>query len=58
MVLPGNFRKRIFISIKVRIGDDCQHLIHCTENLIYVFPQVKLCGLVPNSYIHVSVSDL
>jgi hypothetical protein len=30
---------------------------HCTENLIYVFPEMKLCGLVPGSYIHVSVSD-
>ncbi len=31
---------------------------HCTENLIYVFPEMKLRGLIPNSYIHVSVSDL
>ncbi len=31
---------------------------HCTENLIYVFPEMKLCGLVPNSYIHFSVSNL
>jgi hypothetical protein len=30
---------------------------HCTENLIYVFPEMKLRSLVPNSYIHVSVSD-
>jgi hypothetical protein len=32
-------------------------LLHCSENPIYVFPVLKLCGLVPNSYIHVSVSD-
>jgi hypothetical protein len=32
--------------------------LHCTENLIYVFPEMKLCGLVPNSYILLSVSDL
>ncbi len=32
--------------------------LHCTENPIYVFPKRKLCDLVPNSYIHVSVSDL
>jgi hypothetical protein len=32
--------------------------IHCTENPIYVFPEMKLRGLVPNSYIHVSVSGL
>ncbi len=31
---------------------------HCTQNLIYVFSEMKLLGLVPNSYIHVSVSDL
>jgi hypothetical protein len=28
------------------------------ENPIYVFPEIKLHGLVPNSYIHVSVSSL
>jgi hypothetical protein len=33
-------------------------LVHCTENPIYVFPKMKLRGLVPNSYSHVSVSDL
>jgi hypothetical protein len=32
--------------------------IHCTENPIYVFPEMKLRGLLPNSYIHVSVSYL
>ncbi len=31
---------------------------HCTENPIYVFPEMKLRGLVPHSHIHVSVSDL
>jgi hypothetical protein len=29
---------------------------HCTENRNYVLPEMKLHGLVPNSYIHVSVS--
>jgi hypothetical protein len=32
--------------------------MHCTENPIYVFLEMKLCSLVPNSYIPVSVSDL
>ncbi len=32
--------------------------LHYTENPIYVFPQMKLRSLVPNSYIHLSVSDL
>ncbi len=31
--------------------------LHCTLNPIYVFPEMKLHGLVPKSYIHVSVSD-
>ncbi len=29
-----------------------------TENPIYIFPEMKLCGLVPSFYIRVSVSDL
>jgi hypothetical protein len=35
-----------------------QPMPHCTENPIYVFPEMKLRFLVPNSYIPVSVSDL
>jgi hypothetical protein len=31
---------------------------HCTENPNYVFPEIKLGGLIPNSYIHVSVKIL
>jgi hypothetical protein len=32
--------------------------LHSTENPIYVFSDMKLYGLVSNSYIHVSVSNL
>jgi hypothetical protein len=32
--------------------------LHCTEDPIYIFPEMKLRGLVPNSCIHVSGSDL
>jgi hypothetical protein len=32
--------------------------LHYTENPIDVFPKMKLRGFVPNSYIHLSVSDL
>ncbi len=32
--------------------------MHCTENPIYVFPEKELRDLSPNSFIHVSVSDL
>jgi hypothetical protein len=31
---------------------------HCTENSKKIFPEMKLRGLVPNFYIHVSVSNL
>jgi hypothetical protein len=27
------------------------HAVDCTENPIYVFPEIKLCGLITNSYI-------
>ncbi len=30
--------------------------LHCIKNLIYVFPEMKLCGFIPNSYIHVSIT--
>ncbi len=32
--------------------------VHCIKNTIYAFPEMKLRGLVPNSYIQKSVSDL
>ena len=31
---------------------------HSTQNPIYLFPEIKLRGLVPNSYIQISASDL
>jgi hypothetical protein len=31
---------------------------HCTKNSKQIFPEMKLPGLVPNSCIHESVSDL
>jgi hypothetical protein len=31
---------------------------HCTLNSKQIFSEMKLRGLVPNSYIHVSVSDI
>ncbi len=33
-------------------------MVHCTENPISVFPEMELRGLIPNSYIHLSVRDL
>jgi hypothetical protein len=32
--------------------------LHCKQELIYVFPEMKLRGLVHNFHIHVSVDDL
>jgi hypothetical protein len=34
------------------------HIVHCTENPVYVFPEMELWDLDPNSYINVSVIDL
>jgi hypothetical protein len=39
-------------------GISFHSLLHCTENPISLFPKMKLCGLVPYSYIHVSASNL
>jgi hypothetical protein len=33
-------------------------VLHCNENLIYVFPEKELRGLGPNLHFHVSVSAL
>jgi hypothetical protein len=33
-------------------------IMHCTENLKQIFPEMKLHSLVPNFYIHVSVRIL
>jgi hypothetical protein len=32
--------------------------MHCKQDPMYVFPEMKLRCLVPNFHIHVSVSDL
>jgi hypothetical protein len=48
MLLSYNCHRLPFLSFS----------IHFTENLIYIFPEIKLRGLAPNSYIHVSVSNL
>ncbi len=35
-----------------------QQQLHCKDDPIYVIPDMKLRGLVPNFHIHVTVSDL
>ncbi len=37
---------------------DCHVRTHCKENPIYLFPGMKLRGLVLNFHIHISVNDL
>ncbi len=32
--------------------------LHCTEDPIYLFLEMQLRSLIPNSYIHVYVSDI
>jgi hypothetical protein len=57
-------RSFLYVHFKGRFGFLCKHeklntlQRHCCENLKQIFPEMKLCGLVPNSYIHVSVRDI
>ncbi len=32
--------------------------VHFMENFKHIFPEMKLCGLIPNFYVHVYRSDL
>jgi hypothetical protein len=50
--LKQNMTKYCIKNIKI------SRRLHCADNPIYVFPEMKLHGLIHNSYIHVSVSDL
>jgi hypothetical protein len=34
------------------------YVVHCKLNPIRMFPETKLSGPVPNSYVHISVNDL
>ncbi len=55
-------RTKFNISIKSLDVENPQKIpsqfTYCTENPIYVFPEKELRGLNPNSYIHVSMSNL
>jgi hypothetical protein len=53
--LTGTQTNKVFKKLVVAVFPFC---LHCAENPIYVFPEMKLRSHVPNSYIHVSVSDL
>jgi hypothetical protein len=45
---PGSLHTINYIALKM----------HYTEKSNKIFPEIKLLGLFPNFYIHVSVSDL
>jgi hypothetical protein len=51
-----------FWSVTSRLGTGKRltlfYSVHCIENPTYVFPEMKLWGLVPNSYIYVSMSQV
>jgi hypothetical protein len=53
----GSFRYRCKDQ-QERVRRVAEWGVHCTKNPSYVFPEMKSRGLVPSSYIHVSVSDL
>jgi hypothetical protein len=44
---------KIFISEFLNLG-----IPHCTKNSKQIFPEIKMCGFVPNFCIHVSGSHL
>ncbi len=52
--LYGRYALRVTIKKQASL----QHREHCTKNPIYVFPEMKLHGLVPSSYNNVPVSNL
>jgi hypothetical protein len=62
VLLPQNSGPRLDgTDIKKEENHDCNVEVvpqHCNEYLNYLFPAIKMRGLSPYSYIHVSVSDL
>jgi hypothetical protein len=53
-----NIILQTFLSIYIGMYSLERILVYCKEDPIYVFPEIKLHGSVPNFYIHVSLSDL
>jgi hypothetical protein len=50
------YRRNYLLNIDVLCVKDI--VKHVTKNPIYVFPEIKLRGFIPNSYNHVYVSNL
>jgi hypothetical protein len=59
VLVLDSYRVPFLHTIRAYLGQWHSFLFtpHCTKKPIYVFPDMKLCGLIPNSYIYVSVSD-
>ncbi len=57
-LIPESIRDNYGLCRICTLAMACLCGVHCTENPIYVFPEMKLRGLVPNFYIRVSVSNL
>jgi hypothetical protein len=57
-VRMGNIALQLLNSPVLNLGQSLPTHTALYRNPINVFPKIKLRGLVPNSYIHVSVSDL
>ncbi len=55
--LPPLVKGRVQYDLDALLWDEliCKH---CTENSKYLFPEMKVRGLVPYFYIHVSVINL
>ncbi len=41
-------------NLRMQILHIWRPALHCSKNLIYVFPEMKLLDLIPSSYIYVS----
>ncbi len=58
MDLAGGGAQLLDEKSTLRLRIDISWSLHCEEDPIYAFPEMKLRDLVPNLNIHVSVSDL
>jgi hypothetical protein len=46
------------LSALAKLLISCELMTHCKEDSKYLFPEIKLRGLVPNFRIHTFVSEL
>jgi hypothetical protein len=59
LLLPIERRiHKLYMPCKQQLGKTTTLQMLCTEDLKQILPEMKLQGLVPNFYIHVSLNDL